>query len=108
VKLLPPASILNPTTRPLGEKLLQQFESIASQGITLTAPGFYSPQGRQVRAKSATSNLLSILSSSKVPMVRESQTWKWKLAGIYGLAACLGHQALSCNVILANRLNKSV
>jgi uridine phosphorylase len=24
-------------------------------------------------------------------------------AGIYGLAACLGHQALSFNVILANR-----
>ena len=24
-------------------------------------------------------------------------------AGIYGLAAALGHQAVSCNVILANR-----
>jgi uridine phosphorylase len=28
-------------------------------------------------------------------------------AGIYGLAACLGHKALSYNIILANRVTQS-
>ena len=88
---------------PAGEKLLQQFESIASQGITLTAPGFYSPQGRQVRAKSTTPNLLSTLSSFKSSNGSQITNLEMETAGIYGLAACLGHQALSCNVILANR-----
>ncbi len=86
-----------------GKKLLKQFEHIASDGITLTAPGFYSPQGRLVRAKSSTPNLLSMLSSFKSSSGSLITNLEMETAGIYGLAACLGHQALSFNVILANR-----
>ncbi len=94
---------LKPYYAPAGEKLLKQFGNIASRGITLTAPGFYSPQGRQVRAKSSTPNLLSILSSFKGSDGSQITNLEMETAGIYGLAACLGHQALSFNVILANR-----
>jgi len=95
---------LKPYYAPAGKKLLKQLGNIAPHGITLTAPGFYSPQGRQVRAKSSTPNLLSILSSFKGSDGLSITNMEMETAGIYGLAACLGHQALSFNVILANRL----
>ncbi|MBB6126023.1 nucleoside phosphorylase [Mucilaginibacter lappiensis] len=94
---------LKPYYAPAGEKLLKQLGNIAPHGITLTAPGFYSPQGRQVRAKSPAPNLLSILSSFKSTKGVSITNLEMETAGIYGLAACLGHQALSFNVILANR-----
>jgi len=94
---------LKPYYAPAGKKLLDLLGNIAPHGITLTAPGFYSPQGRQVRATSSTPNLLSRLSSFKSSNGSQITNLEMETAGIYGLAACLGHQALSCNVILANR-----
>jgi uridine phosphorylase len=94
---------LEPYFAPAGKKLLEKFGHMAPQGITLTAPGFYSPQGRQVRAISSTPNLLSRLSSFKSYSGSQITNLEMETAGIYGLAACLGHQALSFNVILANR-----
>ncbi|HMG08162.1 MAG TPA: nucleoside phosphorylase [Mucilaginibacter sp.] len=84
-------------------KLLDQFAYMAPPGLTLTAPGFYSPQGRQVRAKSSMSELLSILSAFKSSEGEKITNLEMETAGIYGLARCLGHHALSFNVILANR-----
>jgi uridine phosphorylase len=94
---------LEPYFAPAGKKLLEKFGHMAPQGITLTAPGFYSPQGRQVRAITSTPNLLSRLLSFKSYSGSQITNLEMETAGIYGLASCLGHQALSFNVILANR-----
>ncbi len=71
-------------------------------GITATAPGFYAPQGRQVRAKNALPNFLKHLQSFKFQELRITNL-EMETAGIYALAKVLGHQALSVNAILANR-----
>nr|WP_221284604.1 nucleoside phosphorylase [Mucilaginibacter sp. SP1R1] len=93
---------ISPYVASASSKLLKQFGHMAPSGLTLTAPGFYAPQGRQVRAKSNIPELLSIISefdhSGKKITNMEMET-----AGIYGMAACLGHHALSFNVVLANR-----
>lgn len=73
-----------------------------SSGITATAPGFYAPQGRQVRAKNAIPNFLGYLQSFKHQTYRITNL-EMETAGIYALARVLGHQALSINAILANR-----
>jgi uridine phosphorylase len=74
------------------------------RGITLTAPGFYAPQGRNLRGKSAEPRLLKLLagfkSKNQILTNIEMET-----AGIYGLARLLKHRAVSVSAILANRTN---
>ena len=44
------------------DKLLEKFKTFAHVGITATAPGFYGPQGREIRLRAAmpdTNNLLT-------------------------------------------------
>jgi uridine phosphorylase len=71
-------------------------------GITVTAPGFYAPQGREVRAKNAVPEFLNRLQSFKYGEQRITNL-EMETAGIYALAKALGHEALSVNAILASR-----
>lgn len=83
--------------------LLQTIGKGMEQGITITAPGFYAPQGRQVRAKNAVPNFISLLNSFKQDHHRITNL-EMETAGIYALAKALGHKALSVNAILASRV----
>lgn len=71
-------------------------------GITTTHVGFYGPQGRQLRLPVYDSGMMDALRSFRfqgLPLTNlEMET-----AAIYGLSKLLGHEALSLNVILANR-----
>ncbi|MVN22145.1 nucleoside phosphorylase [Mucilaginibacter arboris] len=71
-------------------------------GITATAPGFYAPQGRQVRAKNAIPDFLNLLQTFEYQDQRITNL-EMETAGIYALAKVLGHEALSVNAILASR-----
>ena len=71
-------------------------------GITLTAPGFYAPQGRILRGGSNFPDLLEKLAGMDI-CGRKITNMEMETAAIYGLAANLGHQAISFNVIMANR-----
>ncbi|MBK7873388.1 MAG: nucleoside phosphorylase [Saprospiraceae bacterium] len=74
------------------------------QGITLTSPGFYAPQGRELRGKTKlTSEILASFSDFQYKDWN-IMNFEMETSGIYGLANVLGHRAVSCNVILANRL----
>ena len=77
-------------------------------GITATCTGFYAPQGRTLRAKSVMENYLQLLSNFRTNFQSHFDTritnFEMETAGIYGLARVLGHQAISCNAILANRI----
>jgi len=84
------------------ETLIQLFKNEMQTGITLTAPGFYGPQGRQLRLKSRMRNLLETIANEE----REETSitnFEMETSGIYGLSTLLNHKAVSCNVILANR-----
>jgi uridine phosphorylase len=85
------------------ESLVQQFAHDMPTGITSTAPGFYAPQGRQVRAKNAVENFIGQLNSFKSGENRITNL-EMETAGIYALAKTLGHKALSINAILASRV----
>jgi uridine phosphorylase len=74
------------------------------RGITVTAPGFYAPQGRQVRARTLFPDLIEDIRSFKYDKYRITNL-EMETAGIYAISKLLGHKALSVNAILANRLN---
>lgn len=85
------------------EKLVKQFSSISQQGYTLTAPGFYAPQGRTVRMKSLLPNFLSDVSKTKFKGEIITNI-EMETAAYYAFSASLGHEMISLNAILANRI----
>jgi uridine phosphorylase len=73
------------------------------RGITLTLPGFYAPQGREVRAVNKSPKFIDSLQN--INLVHGQITnFEMETAGIYGMAEVLGHKAISFNAILANRI----
>jgi len=85
------------------EKLVKQFSSISQHGYTLTAPGFYAPQGRTVRMKSLLPDFLSDVSKTKFEGEVITNI-EMETAAYYAFSASLGHEMISLNAILANRL----
>lgn len=90
---------------PCGQKLLHRFfeENQFKKGITATCTGFYAPQGRRLRAQPKVDDILDKLANYKHNDGLRITNFEMETAGIYGMANLLGHQALSCNAILANR-----
>ncbi len=72
------------------------------RGVTATCPGFYAPQGRQLRGKVRNQKMLDELRAWSHNGTRITN-FEMETAGIYGMARMLGHRAISCNAILANR-----
>ncbi|MDB5288402.1 MAG: phosphorylase [Mucilaginibacter sp.] len=95
-------TMINPYIATANAMLLNKLANGIPQGITVTAPGFYSPQGRQVRAYSAIPQLMEIVTNFRAGGKRITNL-EMETAGIYSLAKILGHCAISFNVILANR-----
>lgn len=83
-------------------------ESIGAEmvtGNTITTPGFYAPQGRIVRLPIKYPKLLEDLNYYHH---KASDFWfnnfEMETAGYYALARLFGHEALSVNAIIANRI----
>lgn len=75
------------------------------EGFTATAIGFYGPQSRKLRMKVEDPLLNDRLTAFEHNGLRITNL-EMETAAIYGLAALLGHHAVSLNCILANRPNK--
>ncbi len=85
--------------------LLMHFNSY-QKGITITAPGFYAPQGRALRAKPFQPDFVNLFASFKFQDLQFTNM-EMETAGIYGLGNLLGHRYLSISAILANRVNNT-
>ncbi len=87
------------------QSLIDALGTDIHHGITLTAPGFYAPQGRQLRARATQKDFLQTIQTvDTIPIVGLPITnLEMETAGIYGLANALGHGAISFNALLANR-----
>jgi len=85
------------------DDLLEQLkEDKDYTGVTLTCPGFYGPQGRQLRINSKLTPFVNALSHFKSGDHRFTN-FEMETSGIYGMCHLLGHKAISCNALLANR-----
>jgi uridine phosphorylase len=85
--------------------LLSQVGKDMIVGNTLTAPGFYAPQGRRVRAATRLPKLLDELNYYHN---KSSDFWltnfEMETAALYAFGRLLGHEIVSTNAIIANRI----
>jgi uridine phosphorylase len=87
-------------------ELLSFFGQEYHKGITITCPGFYAPQGRVVRASLQFPELVNTFSQFTFQQSRITN-FEMETSAIYGLGKIFGHQCLSINTIVANRVNKT-
>jgi uridine phosphorylase len=85
--------------------LMKHFTSNYFQGITVTCPGFYGPQGRVLRLGLAYPQLIDNLTSFQFGNHHISN-FEMETSAIYGLGKMLGHHCLSLSAIVANRISK--
>ena len=86
--------------------LLKHFTTNYHQGITVTCPGFYGPQGRVLRLRLAYPQLIDNLTTFQFGNNRIAN-FEMETSAIYGLGKVLGHHCLSLNAIVANRISKT-
>lgn len=86
--------------------LLKHFVEGFHQGITVTCPGFYGPQGRVLRLGITHPQLIDQLTSFQFGKYRISN-FEMETSAIYGLGKALHHHCLSLNAIIANRIHKN-
>ncbi len=91
-----------------GDQLISKFRKHPHfrMGVTYSAIGFYGPQGRALRNHLLHGDYMDKLSNVDLGEKRMTNI-EMETSGIYLLASDLGHQALSINVILANRQKKT-
>ncbi len=83
--------------------LARHFRSMVDYtGITVTANGFYGPQGRNVPLPARNAQWLEVLAAQEVNGFPVTNL-EMETAGIYALGELLGMRCLSISAILANR-----
>lgn len=84
------------------ESLADRFKGIAIMGMTMSAPGFYGPQGRSVRLKLTVPDLVEKMESFGFG------EWKFtniemESSALAGMGKLLGHEAGTVCLAIANR-----
>jgi len=84
-------------------KKMHRNDTIA--GVTISAPGFYGPQGRVLRLPLADPHLNEKIESFAFEG-HKITNFEMECSAIYGLSKLLGHEALTICLIIANRVKK--
>lgn len=88
------------------EKLVNHFMSDQFKaGTTISAPGFYGPQGRTLRLTPTDPELNDKIEQFNHKGQRITN-YEMESSAIYGLSKLLGHEALTVCAIIANRVTK--
>lgn len=87
------------------EMLLKKFGEGFHKGITVTCPGFFGPQGRILRLGLSSPGLVDKLTHFSFNNHRITN-FEMETSAIYGLGKLMGHECLSVNAIIANRVVK--
>ncbi|MCC9136245.1 nucleoside phosphorylase [Pontibacter silvestris] len=87
------------------ESLISKIAYDMIPGNTLTCPGFYAPQGRALRAGLRSEELLNVYKDFRMNDFRFTN-FEMETAGYYSMGRLLGHEVLSLNAIVANRVTK--
>ena len=73
------------------------------KGITISAPGFYAPQGRRLRLETFDNEINEKLAQFTF-RGRTISNYEMESSAIYSLCALLGHKALSICLVIGNRV----
>lgn len=84
--------------------LLSKFgDKQFNHGVTISAPGFYGPQGRTLRLPLAVPELNKQIEAFSFENLKITN-FEMESSAIYGLSRMLGHKALTVCLIIANRV----
>ena len=100
-----PSELPRPYVVKSSDALFEKLSEGCYKGITATAPGFYGPQGREVRLNLAHPTINSRLEDFKYG--------EWKIvnfemesSALFSLSRMLGHNAMTICSIVANRVSE--
>ncbi|WP_297093600.1 nucleoside phosphorylase [uncultured Draconibacterium sp.] len=97
-------SLAAPYTVDAGQNLLDKFtDEKFKKGVTISAPGFYAPQGRELRLPLAFPQLNELIETFSYKHLRITN-FEMESSAIYGLSKLMGHNALTVCLIIANRV----
>jgi uridine phosphorylase len=89
------------------EGLWRLFSDVTLEGVTVSAPGFYAPQGRWVRLAPADPGL-----NAKVESFRHNgrriTNFEMESSALAGLSRLMGHRAATICTIIAQRVDKGM
>jgi uridine phosphorylase len=94
--------LAKPYVRKSDDSLFSSLEEGMISGITVSATGFYGPQGRQLHLELKDPTMREVMANFTHADYRITNL-EMETSAIYGLGHLLGHQCCSCNAILANR-----
>ena len=90
---------------PRHSSMIPKRGTCVTKGITATAPGFFGPQGRQVRLPLRFPRQNELLESFSCHGHRVCNM-EMETSALYGLGRGLGHNCLTVCVLIANRCTK--
>ena len=96
-----PANLSRPYVIESSSMLRRRFEPIASVGFTLSAPGFYAPQGRWLTLEPEIADFIPRLESFEYNGRRITNI-EMESSSIGMLSALMGHQAITVCLIIAS------
>ena len=77
------------------------------RGITIACGGFYGPQGRELRLPLADPHLNEKIETFEHSGLRITN-FEMESSALAGLSRLMGHRAMTCCMVIANRLEKNV
>jgi len=99
-----PDSLSYPYAVNANKELLEIFsQEKFLKGITISAPGFYAPQGRRLRLETFDNEINNKLAEFSYKG-RTISNYEMESSAIYGLSALLGHKALTICLVIGNRV----
>jgi uridine phosphorylase len=97
-----PAELPKPYAVQSSQSLFDLFKDHFIPGITATAPGFYAPQGRELRLSLAYPEINKKIQEFSYGD-KKIVNFEMETSALYGLSKLLGHKALTMCVAIANR-----
>ncbi len=85
--------------------LLEKVAFDMQKGMTISAPGFYGPQGRVLRLPIQDATINEKITAFEYDD-KKITNYEMECSAIYGLSKLLGHEALTVCCIIANRIRK--
>lgn len=100
-----PENLPQPYAVTASPKLLNLIGKDIYTAMTVTSPGFYAPQGRELRLTPRIANIGEMMTSFRYDD-RKIGNFEMETSALYGLGTLLGHQTLTVCTIVANRTTK--